>query len=379
MAILGVPMLLGPIFGPILGGWLIDVASWHWIFLINVPIGIVAVIYAWRVLDRDEVHPSESFDFVGMLLLSPGLALFLFGVSSIPAAKQEHGTMFTRTVVLSCVIGLALVIAFVPWALRKKNIHPLIQLRLFSNRYMTVAVITMSLFAVAFFGGSLLFTLYFQQVRGETPLASGWLVAPQGFAAMLTMPIAGFMADKIGPGKVVLAGLVGDTVGMGMLAFIDDQTPYPYIMTAFVIMGLGMGATMMPVFTAALASLQDHDVARGSTLMNITQQVSASVGTALFSVLLTDAYNQHPSVNATLAIQSAGSDANKLAAILDQLGIPTTKVDALVSTGLHYMGLAFGDVFLVAAILVALCFVPAFFLPRKPADKPVDQSAMMVG
>ena len=102
MAILGVPMLLGPIFGPILGGWLIDVASWHWIFLINVPIGIVAVIYAWRVLDRDQVHPSESFDFVGMLLLSPGLALFLFGVCSIPAAKQEHGTMFTTRVVVSC-------------------------------------------------------------------------------------------------------------------------------------------------------------------------------------------------------------------------------------------------------------------------------------
>ncbi len=72
MAILGVPMLLGPIFGPILGGWLIDVASWHWIFLINVPIGIVAAIYAFLVLDKDVVEPSESFDFVGMLLLSPG-------------------------------------------------------------------------------------------------------------------------------------------------------------------------------------------------------------------------------------------------------------------------------------------------------------------
>ncbi len=277
-------------------------------------------------------------------------------------------------------IGLALVIAFVPWALRKKNIHPLIHLRLFSNRHMTVAVITMSLFAIAFFGGSLLFTLYFQQVRGETPLASGWLVAPQGFAAMLTMPIAGFLADRIGPGKVVLAGLVGDTAGMGMLAFIDDKTPYAYIMTAFVIMGLGMGATMMPVFTAALASLRENEVAQGSTLMNITQQVSASVGTALFSVLLTNAYNQHPSVNATLAIQSAGGDQNKLAAILRAAGHPDRQGRRRSSPpGLHYMGLAFGDVFLVAAILVGLCFIPAFFLPRKPADKPADQSAMMVG
>src|SRR5689334_14024285 len=129
MAILGVPMLLGPIFGPILGGWLIDIASWHWIFLINVPIGIVAAIYAFVVLDKDEVHPSESLDYVGMLLLSPGLALLLYGVSSIPAAKQQHGTMFTANVVASCAIGLVLVAAFVAWALRRNNIHPLVQLR----------------------------------------------------------------------------------------------------------------------------------------------------------------------------------------------------------------------------------------------------------
>src|SRR3954468_15071392 len=108
MAVLGVPMLLGPIFGPILGGWLIDIASWHWIFLINLPIGIVAVVYAAIVLPRDHVHPSESFDFVGMLLLSPGLALFLFGVSSIPQAEAVHGTMWTPRVVVCSVVGLML-------------------------------------------------------------------------------------------------------------------------------------------------------------------------------------------------------------------------------------------------------------------------------
>ncbi len=372
MAILGVPMLLGPIFGPILGGWLIQVASWHWIFLINVPIGMVATVYAWRVLDRDSVHPSESFDFVGMLLLSPGLALLLFGVSSIPAAQQEHGTVFTSRVVVCSLVGLALVAAFVWWALRRNNIHPLVQLRLFTNRTMSAAVITMSLFAIAFFGASLLFTLYFQQVRGESPLASGWLVAPQGFGAMLTMPIAGFLADKIGPGKVVLTGLVLDTLGMGMLIVVDDQTSYAYIITAFVIMGLGMGSTMMPVFTAALASLKAHDVARGSTLMNITQQISISVGTALFSVLLTSAYNQHSKVvDPTLALQSGVDPAS--------LGLTQGQADAVTKLGLHFMGLAFGDAFLVATILVGLCLIPAFFLPRRPAEKPVDAAAMMVG
>jgi EmrB/QacA subfamily drug resistance transporter len=371
MAILGVPMLLGPIFGPILGGWLIDIASWHWIFLINVPIGVVAAIYAWRVLERDEVHPSETFDFVGMLLLSPGLALFLYGVSSIPAAKQNHGTAFTPTVVITSVLGLALVAAFVPWALRKHNIHPLVQLRLFTNRYMTVAVVTMALFAMAFFGASLLFTLYFQQVRGESPVMSGWLVAPQGFGAMLTMPVAGFLADRIGPGKVVLTGLVLDTVGMAMLIGLGSQTSYAYIITAFVVMGLGMGSTMMPVFTAALASLKEHDVARGSTLMNITQQVAASIGTALFSVLLTNAYNDHAKVvGPTLALQN-GADPGKL-------GLSADQATSVMSQGLHFMGTSFGHVFLVATVLVGLCLVPAFFLPRKPAEKAVDPTSMMV-
>jgi EmrB/QacA subfamily drug resistance transporter len=372
MAILGVPMLLGPIFGPIVGGWLIDIASWHWIFLINVPIGAIAAVYAWRVLERDEPHASERFDVVGMLLLSPGLALLLYGVSSIPAAQQQHGTVFTGQVVITAAVGLVLVACFVPWALRRRNVHPLVELRLFKDRYMTVAVTTMTLFAVAFFGASLLFTLYFQQVRGETPLSSGWLVAPQGFGAMLTMPVAGFLADKIGPGKVVLVGLLGDISGMGMLAVVDDKTSYGYLTTAFVVMGLGLGATMMPVFTAALASLKQRDIARGSTLMNITQQVSASVGTALFSVLLTNAYDRHTTtVGPTLAIQN-GADPR-------QLQLSPGQAHAVTAQGLHFMGQSFGTVFLVAAILVALCVVPALLLPRTAPERALDPALVAGG
>jgi MFS family permease len=88
MAVLGVPMLLGPIMGPILGGWLIGIASWHWIFLINLPIGIGALIAAQLILPSDKPQPSQRFDFLGMLLLSPGLALFLYGISSVPGEGQ---------------------------------------------------------------------------------------------------------------------------------------------------------------------------------------------------------------------------------------------------------------------------------------------------
>ena len=180
---------------------------------------------------------------------------------------------------------------------------------------------------------------------------------------MVTMPIAGFLADKIGPGKVVLTGIVLDTIGMGMLIGIGATTPYSYIITAFVIMGLGMGATMMPVFTAALASLRDHDIARGSTLMNITQQIAISMGTAMFSVLLTNAYNAHEKVVApTLALQNGATPAS--------LGLSEVQAKVVQVAGLHFMGQSFGDVFLVATVLVGLCLVPAFFLPRKPPRAP---------
>jgi EmrB/QacA subfamily drug resistance transporter len=342
MAVLGIPMLLGPIFGPILGGALIDSASWHWIFLINLPIGIAAFTYAFIVLPKDDVEPSETFDWVGMLLLSPGLALFLYGVSSIPEAKQEDGTIWTAQVIAPALIGVLLIIAFVPWALNRKNIHPLIDLRLFKNRTMTVAVLAMSLFAISFFGASLLFPLYFQSVRGEDALHAGLLLAPQGIGAMITMPIAGILADKIGPGKIVLVGIAVITVGMGMFTQLDADTSYTYLMSALFIMGLGMGGTMMPIMSAALATLKAETIARGSTLMNIIQQVAASIGTALFSVLLTNG----------------------------MIGLGPTDVLGRAD--------AFATVFVVATILVACVLIPAAFLPRTKVAHPVDP-AVLVG
>jgi EmrB/QacA subfamily drug resistance transporter len=345
MAVLGIPMLLGPIFGPIIGGALIDSASWHWIFLINLPIGILALAYAWKVLPADEVEPSETFDWVGMLLLSPGLAAFLYGVSSIPEAKQSEGTVWTLQVVAPAVVGALLIAAFVPWALHRANIHPLIDLRLFRSRTMTVAVIAMALFAIAFFGASLLFPLYFQQVRGEDALGAGLLLAPQGIGAMVTMPVAGILADRIGPGKIVMTGIAVITVGMAMFTQLTADTSYAFILGALFVMGLGMGGTMMPIMSAALATLEPHTIARGSTLMNIVQQVAASIGTAVFAVLLT---------NGIIAIDATTPE-GQLAGLAD----------------------SFATVFVVATVMVALVLVPAFLLPRRKSATPVDPAALV--
>jgi EmrB/QacA subfamily drug resistance transporter len=348
MAILGVPMLLGPILGPILGGWLIDNASWHWIFLINAPIGVIALVYAFVALPSDSPEPSESFDFLGMLLLSPGLALFLFGVSSLP---QEEGDFTAPRVWLSMLVGVVLMLTFVWHAFRPE--HPLLDLRLFKNRNLTVTTITMFLFAAAFFGGLLLVPTYFQEIRGESTLAAGLLVAPQGIGAMITMPIAGTLVDKFPVGRIVPFGLVLIAIGFFGLTQIESDTSYTLLIGLLFVMGLGMGATMMPLFTTALRTLTHHEVARGSTLLNITQQIASSVGVAVISVVLTNNLKDAP-----LALPAIAAE--KDPAVADQIGGA-----AGVAKGLAQAAEAFASTYWVAACLVLLTFVPVFFLPRK--------------
>jgi EmrB/QacA subfamily drug resistance transporter len=355
MAVMGIPMLLGPILGPILGGWLIEVASWHWIFFINVPIGIVALISAWRVLAKDKSQPSEAFDFVGMLLLSPGLALFLYGVSTIP----REGTIASAAVLVPAMIGVALILMFIWHAMRKD--HPLIDLRLFRNRQLSISVTTLSIFSIAFFGAMLLFPSYFLQVRGETTLATGLLLAPQGIGAMITMPIAGRLTDKFGPGRFVLVGIVFIAAGMSVFTQLSATTPYPLLLGSLFVMGLGMGMTMMPIMSSALATLTHHTVARGSTLMNIIQQSAGSVGTAVMSVILTNQILRRPEATVYYGVIQGKVPA-------DQMPPP-----AAIDAGREAMASAFGATFWVALVLVVLCLIPAFFLPRRKASLSAEQ------
>ncbi|WAX56828.1 DHA2 family efflux MFS transporter permease subunit [Jatrophihabitans cynanchi] len=350
MAVLGVPMLLGPIGGPILGGWLIGVASWHWIFLINVPIGAAALIYAQLVLPKDNPSPSESFDFLGMLLLSPGLALFLFGVSSIP----EEGTVAAARVIVPAIVGGLLIVAFILHAFRPE--HPLIDLRLFKNRQLSLSIIAMWMFAVAFFGAALLLPSYFLQVRGESTLHAGLLVAPQGIGAMITMPIAGTLADRIAIKKVVAPGLLLIIAGMSMLTQIDAHTHYAVLIGTLFVMGLGMGCTMMPLFTGALRTLSGPTIARGSTLMNITQQIASSVGTATMSVILTNQIRDSKFAAAAIGSWADPSIKDKVPA-------------GAIAKGLSDAGHGFAVTFTVALVLIVITLIPVLLLPgRRPAS-----------
>ncbi|KDN22643.1 DHA2 family efflux MFS transporter permease subunit [Amycolatopsis rifamycinica] len=344
MALLGVPMLLGPIGGPILGGWLVDTVSWRWIFFINVPIGLVALVATTVFLPQDEPERADRFDFPGMLMLSPGLALLLYGVANVPGA----GGVSRPEVWLPAGLGAVLVAGFVLRATRIPN--PLIDLGLFRDRTFSVAVLAMAFFSVSFFGVMLLFPSYFLLVRGESALSAGLLMAPQGIGAMLTMPVAGKLADRIGPGRVILPGIVAIAAGLALFAGVGAGTAYWQLLAALFVVGLGVGAAMMPIMVAALRTLRHREVARASTATNIIQQMSGAIGSAVMSIILAGVLAAKFGVPTSQGQLAAG------AALAD----PATH-DAAAAAAADSFGTAFtwGLVFMVVSA------VPAALLLRK--------------
>jgi EmrB/QacA subfamily drug resistance transporter len=279
--LLGISVLIGPVSGPILGGWLIDATSWHWIFLVNLPVGAVALVLAARLLRRDEPQPARRLDVPGLLMLSPGLALLIYGLST----GGERGDFTAPGALLPAVAGLLLTAAFVARSLTAR--HPLLQLRLFRDRTFAAGLATMMLFPAGYFGSMLLTPMYYQTTRGLSATESGLLGAPLAIAVGVSMQIATRRIDKASPRLMVVSGIVVSTLGLSLFAAqLGPDTPYWQLCAAMLVMGTGVGMVMMPVNTTATRALGPDDVPSGSTTLNIVSQIGISVGTALMSVVL---------------------------------------------------------------------------------------------
>ena len=352
MAIIGVPMLLAPIMGPILGGYLVDEVSWRWIFYINVPVGIVAVFAALKILPRDVPAPHHRLDWTGLALLSPGLALLIYGL----AESGSNGSFAHAEVIGPMVAGAALLVAFVLHARRDRE--PLIDLELFRNRTFSVASLALFAMVISVFGGMLLLPLYLQTVRGESAFDTGLLLAPQGFGAMLAMPIAGQLTDRTGVGRIAPVGLVLVALSFLGLTQLTDDTSYWLLGAVLFLMGLGMGATMMPIMSGAMQTLRRAAVARASTTLNINQQVGASVGTAVLTVLLVHAISTR--------LPAGGGQGGFGEALPEDVRVQLAPL----------MAEAFGVTFWWALALVGIAFLAALALPKhKPEPLEEDPGA----
>jgi EmrB/QacA subfamily drug resistance transporter len=340
MSLLGIPTLLAPVLGPVLGGLIVDNVSWRWIFYVNVPIGIVALVLSTRFLPAGGRQDAGRFDFLGVALLSPGLALLVYGLS-----EADGGSGFGSVTASGCMAaGALLTVAFVLHALRVDR--PLLDMRLFRDRGFSVSNAAIFVFGAALYAGMILMPLYYQVVRGDSALVAGLLLAPQGIGAMLTMPLGGRLTDRIGAGTVVPIGMVVFLVGTLAYTQLGPGTSYWWLALSLVVRGFGMGWTMMPLMAAAYAKLTHTAVPRATTTLNILMRVGGSFGTALVAVVL------QRQVDARLP----GSPG-----VLSSVAPASTPLPAAVA---RQISDAFGYTFWVVVAVTAVGLVATLLLPK---------------
>jgi len=280
MSIVAVPVMLAPILGPTIGGLLIQNASWRWIFYVNVPIGVVAVIAALRTLPRMEGGNAGALDFRGLALMGGGLAFLTYGLAEIGTT----GSFTATKVVVPCLSGLALVGLFALHALRVPK--PLLDLRLYRRPTFSSASVAMFFLAAALFGGMILLPLYWQNIRHESVVDAGLLMAPQGIGAALSMPFAGRLTDRYGGGRVALFGVALTAVLTIPFGMVTAHTSILWLSLAMFVRGTGIGFGFMPAMTAAFASLDRSELPDATPQLNVLQRVGGSIGVAVLAVVL---------------------------------------------------------------------------------------------
>ena len=280
MSVVAVPAMLAPILGPTLGGLIVQNASWRWIFFVNVPIGVIGVIAALRVLPKVKPGPVERLDAKGLAMMATGLPLLTYGLAEVGVT----GSFSSPKVIIPFVAGIALVAMFVLHALRVPN--PLLDVRLYRRATFSSASFAMFCLGAALFGGMILLPLYWQTVRFESVVATGLLTAPQGLGAAMAMPIAGKLTDRYGGGPLALFGVTLCTVATIPFALIGAHTSIVWLSVWMFIRGIGIGFGFMPAMAAAFASLKRSELASATPQLNVLQRVGGSIGTAVLAVVL---------------------------------------------------------------------------------------------
>ena len=280
MSIVAVPAMLAPVLGPTLGGVIIENASWHWIFFVNVPIGFAAVIASLRILPRVKPQAAGTLDALGLALMATGLVLLTYGLAEIGST----GSFTSVKVLVPCVVGVALVGLFARHALRVRQ--PLLDLRLYRRTTFASASFAMFCLGAALFGGLILLPLYWQDIRHESVIHTGLLTGPQGLGMALVMPIAGKLSDRHGGGPLALFGVVLTTVTTIPFAFVGVHTSILWLSGAMFLRGTGIGFAFMPAMAAAFAALERSELSDATPQLNVLQRVGGSIGTATLAVVL---------------------------------------------------------------------------------------------
>lgn len=344
MGTLGVPMLLAPALGPVLAGYLVEFVTWHWIFLINLPIGIIAIVIGMKFLPNLERRSVPTLDFLGILLAPITFAMLAYGVS-------ESGKSWLSTETLTgLIVGGVALILFIIVELRQKQ--PLLELRVFASSDFRKGIVITWISQIALFGVMIIVPLFLQTVRGYGAFDTGLILLPQALASAFLMPVGGRLYDKVGARPLAIIGLSIITGALFMLSRITIDTSIGFIITCLVMMGAGMGLSMMAINTHVLQSAPIHLVSRVTPLTTAAQQVMVSFAVAGMTGFLTSR-------------------------ITNQMTEKTNPIEAAVA--------AYGDTFLLAAgialagaLLGTILSRPKQQLEHAPDDETKDANTSIM-
>lgn len=325
LGVWGVAAMSAPALGPVIGGSIATSVSWRWLFLVNVPVGVVGLVAASRWLRETGYRLVRRFDALGLALVGVGLALVLLGSTGAP--DRGWGAPSTLALLL---VGTFLCVAFVLHVLRTD--HPLIDVRMFRVSTFSLSITIISLVTIMQYGRLVFIPLQLQTLRGFTPLRVGVLLVPSAIGAAITMPLGGRLADRIGARIPVLIGTAILSVAAWMLAHLRIDTHELTIAAIIGFQGFGIGLAMMPNTVAGLNSLPHTFVAQSAAVRNMIRQLAGAVGVAVLATVV----------------------ASRL---------PPGAPGDLGADGIRDAQAAYNTVFLIGCVATVLGFLLALFLP----------------
>ncbi|MFD1021110.1 MDR family MFS transporter [Thalassobacillus hwangdonensis] len=278
VGVYGVAAMVAPAIGPTVGGVIIQYFDWQWLFLFNIPFGLIGLIFSSKYLKRTETNPEIKFDYIGFAIVTSGIGAILFALG-----RGNTLEALTSPSNLALIIGgIAALVVFVFF--ERKQEQPLLELSVFRVPTYTVSILVTSAASIGLFSGIFLLPLLIQNVYGLSEIMTGLLFLPAAAASGIFMTIGGRILDRKGPKYVVPPGLAIMGIATLGLSFLKLSTPYWWIMVLNTVRGLGMGMGNMPATTSGMNAIPDDLVAQGSAMNNILRQVSSSLGIVFFSI-----------------------------------------------------------------------------------------------
>jgi len=308
MGVVGIAVVGAPTIGPTVGGLMLDHLSWPWLFLINLPLGAIALVLGLRTLPMDRGTPQGALHLGGLVTATVGVSAVVYGLSEL----GSRGSATAVEVWLPVLVGLVALVGFVTSS--RSHERPLLDLGVFGNRAFAAATAASFFAGSAMFGAMFLLPLYFQIVHGDGLLRTGLLLAAYGAGGAVALPIGGRLSDRYGGGAVAVAGNLASAVVILPMALLGaDASPW-LVEPLLLVYGIATACSGMPLISAAYASVRHDQIPDAAALINILQRVGGAVGVAGLAVVLARASDPLGGFHAGFAVVAAVSVASALGA-----------------------------------------------------------------